>query len=146
MTRWNKRKIGDLIARASAPVTAGTPSNFRRSAKQLRDRAVAHLIRSEFTTGQICRMDVGDVDLKAGLVYARSPRSRDVLPVEVDAECRDALGKWMSVRKMAANGTTALFVSLHWTSAHKTPGERISQRGVCAMLAARDALSARDAE
>ncbi len=140
MTRWDKREIGHLISRTTAPVKTRTPASFRRSAKHLRDRALVRLIHSKLTTGQICRLDVGDVDLAAGLVYARSPRTKDAMLFEIDAETVEALTKWLSVRGMASrDNTSALFVSLHSTPAHKAPGDRISQRGVCAMLAARAA-------
>lgn len=134
MTRWEKRR--EAVDRLITRTCITSHANFRQSAKQFRDRAMACLIRKGLTTGQICRLDIGDVDLVAGLIYAKSQRIGYVMPVEMDRVTMDALRKWLSVRDMAAR-TTALFVSLHSTDAHRAPGERISQRGVCAMLAQR---------
>jgi site-specific recombinase XerC len=90
-------------------------------AKQIRDRAIAELARSMMGS-EIYRLTVADVD-QSGVTLVRGTPTQ---VIELDGAQRDAVNRWLFIRRMVGGLDNSLFVSLHWTDAHKQPGSQLS--------------------
>lgn len=100
------------------------------SIKGVRDRAIlAGMACHGLTVGEVCGLDVADVDLQAHVlrVVGRGGRVRTVA---LTAPTAAVFRRWLTARALLKPDTDALFVSLHWTAGRAAPGQRISVRGV----------------
>lgn len=105
------------------------------SPRHIRDMAVLALsVHEQLRIGEIARLNVTDVDLKAGLVHVtgRPPHRLTAFLSQATAQ---VLSRWLAVRRLVASGRDeAVFISLHWTSGRSIPGTRISRRGLSRIL------------
>ena len=104
------------------------------SVKGVRDRAMlTGMACHGLTVGEVCGLDVADVDLQAHVVRVVGRGGR-VRTVALTAPTAAVFRRWLAARALLKPGTAALFVSLHWTAGRSVPGERISVRGVRQMV------------
>jgi site-specific recombinase XerC len=106
-----------------------------KDAKRIRDLALLALVwHDQLTTGQLCQLNLGDVDLAAGCAQVQLRGKRRTLFLA--RETLPYLQRWLAVRRLYQPLTNALFISLHWTTGRSQPHERLSPRGVFAIRAA----------
>ena len=106
----------------------------RNSVKGVRDRAMlAGLVCHGLAIGELCGLDVTDVDLPASAlrVVGRGGRVRTVT---LTAPTAAVFRRWLAARALLKPDTAALFTSLHWTSGRAQPGQRITVRGAREMV------------
>lgn len=95
----------------------------------VRDRVVLLLrYKYKLRPGEISMLNISDIDFSGGIIQIL--RQNKKLIVVID-EC-DFLDfrRWVSVRKLYANGLDAFLISMHWTRGRSEPYQRISVRGV----------------
>lgn len=98
--------------------------------KGVRDRALlAAMACHGLTVGEICALDVTDVDLQANTLRVTGRRAR-VRIVALIPQTAVLFRGWLAARSLLRPDTPALFISLHWTAGRSLPGGRISARGV----------------
>lgn len=105
------------------------------SVKGVRDRAMlAGMACHGLTVGEVCGLDVADVDLQKNAlrVVGRGGRVR---MVALTAPTAAVFRRWLAARALLKPDTDALFTSLHWTAGRAAPGQRISVRGARQMVA-----------
>jgi integrase/recombinase XerC/integrase/recombinase XerD len=109
-----------------------TPS--QETAKGLRDRALLILLALYgLPVIEAHRLNVTDVDLRAARlrVVGRGGKTR---VIELAPGTTRALEQWLTTRAVFGTRTPALFISLHWTRGRADPHERLSVRGVRAVV------------
>jgi len=105
--------------------------------KGSRDRAIMVLmIIHGLRVVEVHRADLEDLDLEAGesgelRVLGKGDKGRTVLLTD---ETREEIRRWLAARNLMATDSPALFVTMHWSTAHAQPGGRISRRGLRAMV------------
>jgi len=106
----------------------------KNSVKGVRDRAVlTGLLCHGLAVSEVCALNIGDLDLVARTLRVTGRRGR-VRTVALTAQTAAVVRRWLAARALLQPDTTALFVSLHWTSGRAAPGQRISVRGVRQMV------------
>lgn len=133
-----KRAALQQSAEAMLPLL---PATEVPSVRHIRDLAILSLSAHEqLRIGEIARLNVSDVDLKAGMVrVARRPTRKAMLFLSQTTS--QLLSRWVAARRLVASGRDeAVFISLHWTSGRSTPGKRISTRGLSQILRANQTL------
>jgi site-specific recombinase XerD len=104
------------------------------SVKGVRDRAIlTGLLCHGLAVSEVCALNIGDLDLAARTLRVTGRRGR-VRTVELTTQTSAVLRRWLAARALLQPDTTALLVSLHWTSGRAAPGQRISVRGVRQMV------------
>jgi site-specific recombinase XerD len=106
----------------------------QETAKGLRDRALLILLALYgLPVIEVHRLNVSDVDLRAARlrVVGRGGKAR---VIELAPGTLRALEQWLTTRAMLGNRTAALFVSLHWTAGRSEPHDRLSVRGIRAVV------------
>lgn len=124
------------VPRLSPDVSVQRLSAFDTStARRIRDQAIIALATLEgLKVGEICKMNVADVDLEAGIVHV-SRRCEKQTTVYLSKLACQALTRWLAVRRLLHNGKDdAVFISMHWTAGRSVPGGRISKRGLHQVL------------
>jgi len=109
-----------------------TPS--QETAKGLRDRALLILLALYgLPVIEVHRLNVTDVDLPAARlrVVGRGGKAR---LIELAPGTTRALEQWLTTRAVLGTRTPALFISLHWTRGRAEPHERLSVRGIRAVV------------
>jgi site-specific recombinase XerC len=104
------------------------------SVKGVRDRAIlTGMLCHGLTVSEVCALNIGDLDLAARTLRVTGRRGR-VRTVELTTQTSAVFRRWLAARALLQPDTTALFVSLHWTSGRAAPSQRISVRGVRQMV------------
>jgi len=95
----------------------------------LRDLAILRMLANGLTVRQVFRLDLSHINEEHGIltVACRSGKQQVVI---LEAADQRILSRWLVVRRLFANGTDAVFISLHWTSGRAQPGQRLSERGI----------------
>lgn len=120
----------EAVRRVLAAPNVNTP-------KGIRDRAVLVLMALHgLRVCEVHRLDLEDVNLEKGeagelRVFGKGSKWRTVL---LTAETREVLRMWLAARALMRSGSRAVFLTMHWTDAVATPGERISTRGLRRMV------------
>jgi site-specific recombinase XerC len=116
------------------------PATEVPSVQLIRDLAILSLSAYErLRIGEIARLNVSDVDLKAGMVRVATRPTRKAV-VFLSQTTSQLLSRWLAARRLVAAGQDeAVFISLHWTSGRSAPGTRISTRGLSQILRAHQA-------
>jgi site-specific recombinase XerC len=99
------------------------------SMKGLRDILILKL-RSKYRLkpNEIRNLNIPDLDMDARLLKILSRRQRSFLAID-EKDIPD-FRRWLSVRKLFADNSGALIISLHWTAGRAKPHQRISTRGL----------------
>ncbi len=106
----------------------------QNTARGIRDHAMlAGMLLHGLAIGELCGLDVTDVDLQASAlrVVGRGGRVRTVALIPQTAV---VFRRWLAARALLRPDTAALFVSLHWTAGRAAPGQRMSVRGARQMV------------
>jgi integrase/recombinase XerC/integrase/recombinase XerD len=106
----------------------------QETAKGLRDRALLILLALYgLPVIEVHRLNVSDVDLRAARlrVVGRGGKAR---VIELAPGTTRALEQWLTTRAVLGTRTPALFVSLHWTRGRSEPHDRLSVRGIRAVV------------
>ena len=104
------------------------------SVKGVRDLAIlTGMLCHGLAVSELCALNVADLDLAARTLRVTGRRGR-VRTVELTAQTAGVFRRWLATRALLKPDTTALFIALHWTSGRAAPGQRISVRGVRALV------------
>jgi len=104
------------------------------SVKGVRDLVIlTGMLCHGLAVSELCALNVADLDLAACTLRVAGRRGR-VRTVELTAQTAGVFRRWLAARALLKPDTTALFIALHWTSGRAAPGQRISVRGVRALV------------
>jgi site-specific recombinase XerD len=115
------------LSRSAATALLANPSTT--SPIGLRDLAILRLLANGLTLRQIHKLNLQDVNETQGVLVVpqRNGKPRVVILETAD---QTVLLRWLTVRRLFANQTEAVFISLHWTAGRADPGQRLSERGI----------------
>jgi site-specific recombinase XerC len=115
------------LSKSASTALLANPSTT--SPTGLRDLAILRLLTNGLTLRQIHKLNLQDVDETQGImvVTQRNGKSRVLI---LEAADQIVLSRWLTVRRIFANQTEAVFISLHWTAGRADPGKRLSERGI----------------
>jgi site-specific recombinase XerC len=101
------------------------------SNKEIRDKVILLLnYRYKLRPSEIVRLNIGDVNLQAGLITLGSKKKRTLALRNEDIL---AFRQWSAIRQMYQRTDvpeTAFLISLHWTLGRSLPYCRLSTRAV----------------
>jgi integrase/recombinase XerD len=96
----------------------------------IRDRAMLVLMALHgLRVGEVQRLNVADVNLSDSSLRVAGRCSKQRTVYLTQATCQ-VIEMWIRTRRLLDAGSTALFITLHWTSGRAEPGQRISTRGL----------------
>lgn len=98
------------------------------TALEIRDLAMWELFYSSgLRLGELAALDLGDLDLREGMLLVRQGKGRKARWVPIGRQALAALQRWLAVRTgFAPSGQAALFVGRH--------GDRLARRSIEARL------------
>jgi len=126
--RYLRKYKDENISDARQIISVEQASHLVNSTLNSRDKAILVLLfKTGIHRGELCSLDVGDIDLENMALKLKSTPKRSNRILFFDNEAKYVLWAWLQFRKAKdVKGTTALFLCRN--------GSRISSKSVCLLV------------